>query len=128
MPGAISRGATRFDTTSYTSAIARPEGLMVSWQNMAERRSNPRVAILGKLHGRAVALDVSVTVTEISLSGMGIQTNIPFPVDAVHLFQLTLGDNSVVHLKGRVKHCQKLDDEPERFLSGIQFLDEKADD
>jgi len=93
-----------------------------------DRRQNPRVAILGKLHGRAVTLDVSVVVTEISLGGMGIQTNIPFPVDAVHTFQLTLGDNSVVHLKGRVKHCQKLADEPERFHSGIQFLDEKADD
>lgn len=96
-----------------------------------DRRRNPRVAILGKLHGRAVTLDVSVTVTEISLSGMGIQTDIPFPVDAVHTFQLTLGDNSVVHLKGRVKHCQKLSGEPgepERFLSGIQFLDEKTDE
>ena len=93
-----------------------------------DRRRNPRVAILGKLHGRAVTLDVSVAVTEISLGGMGIQTNIPFPVDAVHTFQLTLGDKSVVHLKGRVKHCQKLADEPEQFLSGIQFLDEPADD
>jgi hypothetical protein len=41
---------------------------------------------------------------------------------------LTLGDNSVVHLKGQVKHCQKLAGEPARFVSGIQFLDEKTDE
>ena len=93
-----------------------------------ERRRNPRVAILGKLHGRVVTLDVPVTVTEISLGGMGIQTEMAFPVDAVHTFQLTLGDNSVVHLKGRVAHCQKVAGEPDRYLSGIQFLDEKADE
>ena len=92
-----------------------------------DRRRNPRVSILGNLHGRAVTLDVTVTVTEISLGGMGIVTDIPFSVDAIHTFQLTLGDNSVVHLKGQVKHCQELAGEPERFLSGIQFLDEKND-
>jgi len=93
-----------------------------------DRRRNPRVAILGKLHGRAVTLDVAVTVTEISLGGMGIETDIAFPVNAIHTFQLTLGDNSVVHLKGKVKHCQKLSGDPARFLSGIQFLDEKTDE
>jgi hypothetical protein len=93
-----------------------------------DRRRNPRVQILGNLHGRVVTLDVPVTVTEISLGGMGIQTEMPFPIDAVHTFQLTLGDNSVVHLKGRVAHCNKLAGEPDRYISGIQFLDEKSDE
>jgi hypothetical protein len=93
-----------------------------------DRRRNPRVAILGKLHGRAVTLDVAVAILEISLGGMSLETDIPFPVDAIHMFQLTLGDNTVVHLKGQVKHCQKLAGEPARFVSGIQFLDEKTDE
>ena len=94
----------------------------------SERRRSPRVAILGKLHGHIVTLDVSVMVLEISLGGMGIQTTVPFPVDAVHSFQLTLGDNSVVHLKGRIVHCQRVAGEDERYISGIQFIDEAADD
>ena len=94
----------------------------------SERRRNPRVAILGKLHGRVVALDLAVTVTEISLGGMGIQTAIPFPIDAVHEFQLTLGDGSVVRLRGRVAHCQRVPGDEERYVSGIQFMEETAGD
>jgi hypothetical protein len=93
-----------------------------------ERRRNPRAAILGKLHGHIVTLDVAVTVTEISLGGMGIQTAVPFPVGAVHSFQLTLGDNSVVHVKGRIAHCQRVPGDEERYLSGIEFLDEAVDE
>ena len=94
----------------------------------SERRRNPRVAILGKLHGHVVTLDVAVTVLEISLGGMGIQTPVPFPIDAVHSFQLTLGDKSVVHLKGRIAHCQRVAGDEDRYVSGVQFIDETADD
>lgn len=94
----------------------------------SDRRRNPRVAILGKLHGHIVTLDVPVSVLEISLGGMGIQTTVPFPVDAIHAFQLTLGDNSVVRLKGRIAHCQRVAGDEERYISGVQFIDEAADD
>jgi hypothetical protein len=101
--------------------------MMVSGIAM-DRRRNTRVSILGKLRGREVTLDVSVKVTEISLGGMGIETDVPLSVDAVHTFQVTLADNSIVHLKGQVKHCHTLSEDPDRFLSGIQFLDDKAND
>ena len=91
---------------------------------MSDRRINPRIRILGRLHGRVIALDVPVTVTEISLGGMGMLTDIPFPVGAVHEFELTLGDQSVVLLRGRVAHCQKVEQGTPRFLSGVQFIDE----
>jgi hypothetical protein len=74
------------------------------------------------MNGRAVALDVPVTVTEISLGGMGILTDTEFEVGSVHDFQLTLGDDSLVHLKGRVAHCRKVSDAAPRYLSGIQFI------
>lgn len=89
-----------------------------------DRRRSPRVAILGNLHGRVVTLDVPVAVLEISLGGMGIQTTVRFPIGAVHDFQLTLGDKSLVHLKGRVVHCTRQDGEDERYIAGIEFLDE----
>jgi hypothetical protein len=92
-----------------------------------DRRRHPRVAILGQLHGHIVALDTTVTVTEISLGGMGIQTDIAFPIGAVHDFQLTLGDNSVVRLRGRVAHCQRLASGSERYVSGIEFVDDPVE-
>jgi hypothetical protein len=89
-----------------------------------DRRRNPRIQLLGRLHGSVVALEVSVTVTEISLGGMAIETEIDFPRGAEHEFQLTLGDDSTVRLKGRIAHCQKLAGEAPRYLSGIEFVEE----
>jgi PilZ domain len=93
----------------------------------SDRRRNPRIQILGNFHGRVVALELPVVVTEISLGGMAIQTDIQFPVGSIHEFQLTLGDDSVVVLKGKVAHCQKAV-EGNQYLSGIQFIDDPADD
>jgi PilZ domain-containing protein len=89
-----------------------------------EGRRTPRIQLLGRLHGSVVALEVSVTVTEISLGGMAIETEIEFPRGAEHEFQLTLGDESTVRLKGRVAHSQKLSGDSPRFLSGIEFVEE----
>jgi hypothetical protein len=90
-----------------------------------DRRRNPRIQILGRLHGRIVAMDVAVTATEISLGGMAIQTEIPFPVGAIHEFQLTLGDESAVVLTGRIAHCQRVGgDESGGYLSGVEFIDD----
>jgi len=93
-----------------------------------DRRQNPRIQLLGRLHGSVVALEVAVTVTEISLGGMAIETQIDFPRDAEHEFQLTLGDDSTVRLKGRIAHCQKLAGDPPRYLSGIEFVEEPETD
>jgi hypothetical protein len=89
-----------------------------------DRRRNPRIQLLGRLHGNVVALEVPVTVTEISLGGMAIETEIDFPRGAEHEFQLTLGDDSTVRLKGRIAHSQKLGGEAPRFLAGIEFVEE----
>lgn len=94
----------------------------------SERRRSPRVQILGKLHGYLVALDVPVTVVEISLGGLGLETPIDFPVGVVHEFSLTLGDGSTVSLKGRVMHCRRTlsPDTPARYTVGVQFIDDDA--
>lgn len=89
-----------------------------------DRRRHPRIQLLGRLHGRVVALEVPVTVTEISLGGMAIETDLEFSIDSEHQFQLTLGDDSTVRLKGRVAHSQRLAGEPARYLSGIEFVEE----
>jgi hypothetical protein len=94
----------------------------------SERRTSPRIEILGRVHGQAVSLGVPVTVREISLGGMAIETPVPFPMGALHEFRLTLGDGSTVLLRARVVHCRpagKASDTPV-FVSGMHFVDDEA--
>lgn len=92
-----------------------------------DRRTSPRIEILGRVHGQAVSLGVPVTVREISLGGMAIETPVPFPMDAVHEFRLTLGDSSTVLLRGKVVHCRTAAaaSGPPLYLSGLAFVDDE---
>jgi hypothetical protein len=93
-----------------------------------ERRRNPRIQIFGKLHGYLVALDLPVSVTEISLGGMSLDTTIDFPVGVIHEFRLTAGEQSPVVLKGRVMHCRRgaVLDQVSHYVVGVQFIDQDA--
>lgn len=97
--------------------------------SIPDRRRAPRVQISGKMHGQLVAVDVPIAVTEISLGGLSFETPIDFPVGGVHEFALTLGDNSIVSLKGRVMHSQRLSPagEPPGYAVGVQFIDDEAE-
>jgi hypothetical protein len=77
-----------------------------------------------------VALATPVTVTEISLGGLGLETAVEFPAGVVHEFRLTLGDDSAVLVKGRVMHCHRASAAGEslRFVVGVQFIDEADGD
>jgi hypothetical protein len=92
-----------------------------------DRRRSPRIELLGRLHGHSVSLDLPVSVLEISLGGMAIQTSLPFPVGAVHAFRLTLGDDSTVELNGRVMHCRNVApaDATPAYVTGLQFVEDE---
>ncbi len=92
-----------------------------------DRRSAARLEILGRVHGQAVSLGVPVTVREISLGGMAIETPVPFPLGAVHEFRLTLGDGSTVLLRAQVVHCRPVGaaGAPPQFVSGMHFVDDE---
>jgi PilZ domain len=95
-----------------------------------DRRHSPRIELLGRLHGHSVSLDVAVSVLEISLGGMAIQTGLPFPTGAVQAFRLTLGDDSTVELSGRVMHCRNVasSDAIPSYVTGLQFVDDEPAD
>jgi hypothetical protein len=92
-----------------------------------ERRRTTRVAIMGRLHGVAVSLDIPVKVQDLSLGGMAIETSVAFPVGAVHEFEVTLGDGSSVLLRGRVMHCRTISapDVTPLYATGIQFVEDE---
>ncbi len=95
-----------------------------------DRRRSPRIELLGRVHGHSVSLDLPVRVVQISLGGMAIETAMAFPVGAVHLFRLTLGDDSTTELTGRVMHSRNTapDGATPVFTTGIQFVDGDSDD
>ena len=95
-----------------------------------DRRRSPRIEILGRLHGLSVSLELPVTVLEISLGGMAIQTSRSFPISAVQAFRLTLGDDSTVELHGRIMHCRNTAPagEPPVHVTGVQFVDDDVTD
>jgi hypothetical protein len=92
-----------------------------------ERRRSARVAIVGRLHGHAISLDVPVKVTDLSLGGMAIETPVSFPVGAVQEFQLTLGDESAVVLRGKVIRSQNVAEAggAPAFVTGVEFIDDE---
>jgi hypothetical protein len=92
-----------------------------------ERRRSPRVEMVGQLHGHAVTFDLPVTVRDISLGGMSIQTPVALPVGATHTFNLTLGDGALLTLVGRVLRSSGRTelDGTEYFVSGVQFVDDE---
>lgn len=93
-----------------------------------DRRRSPRIEILGQLHATNVEGGQALTVREISLGGMAIETPGPFEVGSVHTFRLTLGDESTVEMAGRVMHSRRshaASDAPITFVTGIQFVDDE---
>jgi hypothetical protein len=91
-----------------------------------DRRRSPRIEILGRMYGRMVAYDIDVTVRNMSLGGLSLESSTPFPVGVTQDFRLMLGDESAVLLRGTVVRC-----EPEQtadgetiYVTGIQFVED----
>jgi hypothetical protein len=92
--------------------------------NPADRRRSTRVEVLGKVQGQVVSLEMPVTVREMSLGGMSIETTTAFEVGSTSDFLLTLGDGAGVEVYGKVVYTRLIEGSGQpRYLSGIQFVD-----
>jgi hypothetical protein len=94
--------------------------------SIEDRRRSPRVEILDRLHGQLVTLNISVTVREMGLGGMSLETHFAFPIGALHEFHLTMGDGTFAHLTARVKHSRNIAPagQPQIFITGFEFIEE----
>jgi hypothetical protein len=88
-----------------------------------ERREGDRLPILGELVGGVMVFQ-PMTITEIGVGGMQIETQSPLQLDSLHDFRLPLDDRPVI-VKGRVVHCRISDVDTDRVIyrTGIEFLD-----
>ena len=59
--------------------------------------------MLGRVQGHSVSLDQPITVLEMSLGGMSIETGFPLEVGSLHAFRLTLGDGATIEVTARVR-------------------------
>ena len=91
---------------------------------LVDRRRSPRLELLGRLHGHAVTLNVDVTVRDVSLGGLSIETEFAFPIGALHQFRLTLTDGSWSVVKARVVYSNPAPNRVGYFVTGFQFVDE----
>ena len=99
-----------------------------------ERRRSPRIEMLGRVQGHSVSLDQPITVLEMSLGGMSIETGFPLEIGSVHVFRLTLGDGATievtarVRVSGRVMHTRSTGDaDKAAYVTGMQFVDDQDD-
>jgi hypothetical protein len=79
--------------------------------------------ILGSLEGE-VKVYQPISVHQVSLGGMQVETSFPLHLDSLYDFRLTLRDRSIV-VKGRVAHSRIIDVDQDivMYRSGIEFIE-----
>jgi hypothetical protein len=86
-------------------------------------RDSERIPILGPLQGE-VKVYQFMSVHQVSLGGMQVETAFPLQVDSLHDFRLTLRDRSIV-VKGRIAHSRIVDVDQDLVMyhSGVEFIE-----
>jgi hypothetical protein len=91
----------------------------------SERRREPRLDVLGELHGQIENLGIPLIVRDLSLGGCSIETHKPLETGSTHFVRIDVYDSLSVTLQARVAHSSRAAgaDRPTRYISGLQFLD-----
>lgn len=93
------------------------------WNAGQERRLAPRVDLLIELKGSLIALGEAVSVQQLSLRGMTVQTTVPLSPNMAHDFRLNLADQTL-DVRTRVVHTRMVVDRDEvSYISGLAFVD-----
>ena len=109
------------------AVAARVEGKPVFPDTTADmpgnKRDRERVPLEGQVRGEVMVFQ-PMTILDISVGGVQIETAFALQLDSLHDFRLSLGDRSVV-VKGRVAHCHigELTDVAAHYRTGIEFVD-----
>ncbi len=91
--------------------------------NMAgEKRDRERVILEGQVKGEVMVFQ-PMTILDISLGGVQIETAFALQLDSLHDFRLSLGDRSIV-VKGRIAHCHigELTEVAALYRTGVEFV------
>jgi hypothetical protein len=88
-----------------------------------DNRNSPRVDLSGVIRGD-VLIPQPALVTQISRTGMQVETSFPLQLESLHEFRLTLGGHSLV-VKGRIAHSRisDVDRDTVIYVSGVEFVE-----
>lgn len=79
--------------------------------------------MLGQLSGEIMVFE-PMAVTELSITGLAVETRFPLQLNSLHEMRLTLGTRPVI-VKGRVvhSHVSDVDQELVAYHSGLEFVE-----
>jgi hypothetical protein len=108
-------------TTNQSAIGAASDSFSGASDDVDVQRKSDRLQLLGNITGEIVVFQ-PMTIREISLGGVQIETTLPFQINSLHDVRLRLGDRTVI-VKGRVAHCSVIDvnDELVQYRSGLEF-------
>jgi hypothetical protein len=89
-----------------------------------ERRQTPRVDVTGRLDSRLEPNTQPVTIRDLSLGGFLIESDEPFPTDAIHQFRVATPAGWTTMLTARSVHSRKR--AGNGYLTGFAFLEPKG--
>ena len=95
------------------------------------RRRYPRLEVLGLIEGQSVALDVPLTVRELSQGGFSTESPAPFPPGSRNQFRFTTAGGSIVTLDATAVHCRLASingDGRHTYITGFEFLSDPSSD
>jgi hypothetical protein len=65
-----------------------------------------------------------MTILDLSIGGVQVETPFPLQLDSLHEFRISLGEQSIV-VKGRIAHCHigELQEGVVLYRSGVEFIE-----
>ena len=106
------------------AALQHDDGNPDNMADMAgDKRDGERVPLEGQVRGEVMVFQ-PMTILDISLGGVQIETAFALQLDSLHDFRLSLGDRSVV-VKGRIAHCHigELTEVTALYRTGVEFVE-----
>jgi hypothetical protein len=90
---------------------------------MTIKREAERVPMLGQLTGEIMVFE-PMSVTQLSVKGLAVDTRVPLHLNSLHDMRLTLGALPVV-VKARVvhSHISDVDQDVVTYHSGLEFIE-----
>jgi hypothetical protein len=88
-----------------------------------DKRDSERVLIPGEVKGEVTVYE-PMTILDMSVTGVLIETKFPLQLDSLHDFRLSLGNRSVV-VKGRIVHSKigELRQGAVLYRTGVEFIE-----
>jgi hypothetical protein len=89
-----------------------------------ERRRKPRVHVMSRVSAQLVALDIPVTLVNISSGGFMMKSSVDFPVGTIATFRIVGRRGEIVVVRARAVHTmQAISGDTISYVIGLHFVE-----